>query len=276
MTRRMVLFGAAHCTVGFCSCIAVFQVRAASPDAERGGAFTAVSVKVFEHSVRGQFMKETTVFGLRGDGSFVHSRRKTALGAAATASPIKEATSRRVFDVAQGRETVVEDTTKSTTTAPIGSGTLASSRGLPFGPCPPTGEHIEFPEDPPGLSHLGYAVSRYIEMRPTGMSGLTLRRERSIAPALGCLPMIEEMTVTDPNGSVVTRTSLQVEAVIPGEPSASLFAVPEGYTERMPSEVLAEWAETEGRPCTDCALRTGQIWDEAHRQRQRNAVPSSE
>lgn len=276
MARRMALFGAALCAVGFCSYIAALPVKAASPDPETGGAFTAVSVKIFEHSVRGQLMKETSVFGLRGDGSFVHSRRKTALGATATASPITEATSRRVFDVAKGRETVVEDTTKSTTTAPIGSGAQGSPPGLPFGPCPPTGEHIELQEDPPGLSHLGYAVSRYVETRPTGMPGLTLRREGSFAPALGCLPMIEEMTVTDANGSVVTRTSLQVEAVIPGEPSASLFVVPDGYTERMPSEVLAEWAETEGRPCTDCVLRTGQIWDEAHRQRQRDALPGGE
>ena len=235
-----------------------------------------MSVKVIEHSERGQLMKETSVFGLRDDGSYVHSRRKTALGATATASPIQEATSRRVFDIANGRETVVEDATKSTTTAPIGSGAGASSRGLPFGPCPPTGEHLEFPEDPPGLSHLGYAVSRNVETRPTTMPGLTLRRERSFAPALRCLPMIDEMTIPDANGSVVTRTLLQVEAVIPGEPSASLFAVPDGYADRMPSEVLAEWAEIEGRSSPDRALRTGQIWDEAHRQGQWNELTGSE
>ena len=158
MTRRMVRFGAAVLAAACWSFVASLQVRAASPGPERGEAFTAVSVEVFEHSERGQFMKETSVFALRGDGSFVQSRRKTALGATATAHPIKEATSRRIFDIAKGHETVVETTTKSTTTTPLASRARANLLGMPFGPCPPTGKHIEFPEDPPGLSHLGYAV----------------------------------------------------------------------------------------------------------------------
>lgn len=66
------------------------------------------------------------------------------------------------------------------------------------------------------------------------------RIERWVAPELDCVAMKEIQTEIEPNGQEGSSNIIEVLSVQLGEPLSQLFEVPSGFTERSPSEMVAE------------------------------------
>lgn len=67
-----------------------------------------------------------------------------------------------------------------------------------------------------------------------------ITKELWVAPDLGCFPLRTEMTTRGKDGSTITTVREAVTLIV-GDPSASLFDVPEGLVERSPAEVAGEY-----------------------------------
>ena len=78
---------------------------------------------------------------------------------------------------------------------------------------------------------------RAIEMDLSKNYGGKLSRQGWYAPELGCLPVEETIARSDIQRRQVRRMIFAIR----GEPSPELFSIPEGFQERSPSEVLAEY-----------------------------------
>jgi hypothetical protein len=98
-------------------------------------------------------------------------------------------------------------------------------------------------------SLLGQAVFKRVNDSHAGRIGS--HSETWIAPALSCFPL--EATITFfRDGSRFGQRTMQTTSLVIGNPDAALFVVPNGYTERPPSAVFAEFAHRNGQPCTSC------------------------
>lgn len=90
------------------------------------------------------------------------------------------------------------------------------------------------------------------------------------SPELGCLELLAEGTLNIPNGPVF-RTTREVILLLTGEPSEDIFDIPHGYSERRPSEVLAERQRV--RPELGCrsaaCSESAALLDQAHEARRR-------
>jgi hypothetical protein len=88
--------------------------------------------------------------------------------------------------------------------------------------------------------------------------------EQWLAPGLNCLP-VRETFVDDTTGKVLGVREAQF--VIVGRPPDTLFAVPQNYKERSPSEVFAEHARRfPGRSAAPA--KTGDYLDQAYHSHQ--------
>lgn len=87
---------------------------------------------------------------------------------------------------------------------------------------------------------LGYETVRVVIPIPASPDQKTSMEEWQ-APSLDCFPLLSVTTFESP-----TDTGRNVRAatfVIPGEPAATLFAVPDSFVERSPAEAAAEYAK---------------------------------
>jgi hypothetical protein len=116
----------------------------------------------------------------------------------------------------------------------------------------------------------GYEVVRTTQQM-TLSNGRTVREESWVAPALGCLRLRQSVTVQNGSGTL-HRTEREVLFLVEGEPPASLFRVPAEYTERSPSEVMAEQRRrSAGAGCITAACQSGaEKLDEVYRSHQKN------
>jgi hypothetical protein len=105
----------------------------------------------------------------------------------------------------------------------------------------------------------GYRVMRVL--KPWRPDEPESKWERWFAPELGCFALKE--TITHSGGT--PSTTREVIFVLRGEPPSSLFEVPSNYTERSPSEVLAEFARRFGKRAPDFE-RTGEVLDRSYYQ----------
>jgi hypothetical protein len=133
---------------------------------------------------------------------------------------------RNIFDVS-GKQVIVAPSIKSMTTYYVAPPHVAHYIAH-FESCPPAAAG----PDAPRSSRLGYEVVE-ITTKTTNSRG-TQEVDRWVAPALNCFVLAE--TNTSPFGS---RNETEVINIFEGEPPDSWFTVPEGYTERSPSQVAA-------------------------------------
>jgi hypothetical protein len=106
------------------------------------------------------------------------------------------------------------------------------------------------PNPPPGVvapqtvrwdKVLGYDVKLLErDLLAPGPGGKKISVESWRAPALNCYPLREKLFLGDGNEKIVTHVR-EVISVMPGEPDATLFQIPAGWTERSPSQVYAEF-----------------------------------
>ena len=170
----------------------------------------------------------TETLGIRDDGSVSRADWKPATAGHPAYSTLL------ITDVASGKYTIVDPFTESRTTY-RSPGMAEHHRVKPASTCPGTaGEQI-----------LGFET--VVEDKTSSFPDrrLTIRYWR--APHLNCLPLREEdRTMLFKTGKqslqVLNATSITLD-----EPSASMFEVPSVYTERTPSEVMAESSRKLGR-----------------------------
>jgi len=132
---------------------------------------------------------------------------------------------RNIFDVS-GKQVIVNPATHSVTTYYVAPAHVAHYIAN-FESCSAISG-----SDTPQSSRLGYEVLE-ITTNKTNSRG-TEQDDRWVAPALNCFVLAE--TNTSPFGS---RNETEVINIFEGEAPGSWFTVPEGYTERSPSQVAA-------------------------------------
>lgn len=81
---------------------------------------------------------------------------------------------------------------------------------------------------------LGYDVVKFVKVLGDA------RVESWLAPALNCLELKYTVFRGVDRGQGMPATIVEAKSVVVGEPDATLFAVPSDYSERSPSQVIAE------------------------------------
>jgi hypothetical protein len=183
-------------------------------------------------------MVENLLHGERADGSFVDMR---------ISQNSKILNKRVLVDRSIRARVVIDPATQSITTYRIAdTQNLPRSSGLlPFraGGCEATlaGETQEM---------LGFRTVRRQEAQRIGNA--ELRTESWVAPALNCFPLKVE-TVLSRNGNISAKNVYEVVSLSRGKPDPQLFAVPQQYRERAPSEVFVLASGISGKQCLICS-----------------------
>lgn len=197
-------------------------------------------------------------FAARSDGSTVRLLYRRS---STSAKPV---VMRIVTDLSAGKRINIDPFSESTTTYPLSARQVASM-AVPPTPC--VGE--------PAGQILGYEVRSGVET----ISGhdklgpaLDETEETSwLAPALNCLALRTEASQFVA-GEVVGRRVESYTDVKLGEPDPGLFAIPENYVERPPSQAMAEGARRNpGDPALQCSsgcAATHSRFDEVYRRAQ--------
>jgi len=102
---------------------------------------------------------------------------------------------------------------------------------------------------------LGFRVFRTEEHIQAGPR--TYNVEKWVAPLLACLPLKTSYQVME-SRTLKGSTTDEIVALKTGDPDETLFAVPNGYTERPPLAVIAERLRLLGKPCPECMKSAGQ------------------
>ena len=97
---------------------------------------------------------------------------------------------------------------------------------------------------------LGYPTVLDHEQKILGSRQID--EDKWLAPSLNCLALKRSYKVFD-SGKLVGQTTEEVVSLSAGAPDPSLFEVPTNYTERSPSEAMAERARRLGQSCPTCA-----------------------
>lgn len=239
--RRLAILGVASVAViGISHRITTKVLRAQGSGAVPSYSAT-VAVKQFDPS--GRLVRTKTIIkGERRDGS-----RASALEVL-DSRPVG---TRSVLDPRSGRRIAVDPTTESVTTYMLSPAEVAGLSG------PVQCRPGEAGAGGTGVI-LGFPTIKQTHRVEAGFRSAV--QESWVAPALNCLPLRVVTDVVD-NGRPKAHIVEEAVSVTLGDPDPSLFAVPDGYTERSPSEVFAEKAKRAGRPCTTCALPTTQGLD---------------
>jgi len=156
---------------------------------------------------------------IRGDGSEARLYNRRAPDG-------KLHQSRVINDVAKGRMTTVDSATESITTRsfkPDGPVLHPSNCGAG-----PGAETMAI------LGHIAVKVS--LRQDPKSPLPLSASPELWEAPDLGCVTL-RFVVRTEPDRIALLR---EVTSVWLGDPDASVFAIPDGYTERSPAKVMQE------------------------------------
>jgi hypothetical protein len=209
-----------------CVCATVFygihKVAASEPVSFR--AFTAtVHETKFNHEGVARDQESHTV-AFRSDGSSASDRHHTL--------PNGEDTEVRVVtDVHGGRQVVVDYATESTSTYPVDSSyaTLLAKQADNCKVAPRSSETI-----------LGYDVVLVHAGNKYG-NGMSNVHDRWEAPALDCFALRTLDFATRSPGTPAPHNEAEVTNILLGEPDSSLFAIPQHFVERSPSQRHAEF-----------------------------------
>lgn len=222
-TRNLLLVGASFAAIafGFLSSSMVSSRQAS------GGwrPFTAFLVEQ-KLSAEGKLPTqdwpdvEYTTFARRSDGSSVTVfKRRNPNG--------DWVWSRRITDLAAGKELTVDPMTESVTTYPLPARNLESSRMKP--------QRCSQDSNPELGRMAGYDTEKVHRQIPAPEGS---EHDFWMAPSLDCFPLNQKTKFAD--GYVNDRHAI---FVLEGEPSPALFQVPGSYAERSPSQVFAEYAK---------------------------------
>ena len=188
--------------------------------------FTATKVIMSFSSQTGEYLTaRQQQYAIRSDGTQVVWMTKIdPLG--------QRKVSKTVFDVPLERKRSADELTESYVTTPMSG--IAHSLQHRAGVCagqPLASERI-----------FGYEVVRTEDefAIPTPAGG-RFRHVRYQAPSLNCYTMREEAYKSKGDGPLVRFEVKEVVSLLEGEPDPSLFELPEGYTERTPTEMLREF-----------------------------------
>ncbi len=234
-----------------CAATVLITIRVYSQPSSHA-EFTA-KVRVDHHRYPGgEYVKtEEVVKAYRQDGSSVQSRQLQAPDGRAVEQ-------RTVRDLGAGREVVADGLTDSLTTYPLKPAQAAAQREADTSCRSAGGERKTI---------LGFEAVLVTQDLP-GPPDSVRRLESWRAPILGCFSLQEAYLMGSPGGAALTVVNesrvLEVKA---GSPDPSLFAIPAGYTERSPSEVVQEYSrryEAFKKPsaCLECRSMSKQ--DEAY------------
>ena len=139
---------------------------------------------------------------------------------------------KKVTDVTAERHVVVEPLGESRVTYPLTAAAAVARAVKPSSSCggdaAPTGKV------------LGYDAVVAEKTQPLRGSE-EVKTKTWMAPGLDCFPLREEIYFFT-EGKMTQRTVESVVNVVPGEPEAWIFQIPESYVERTPSEAMAEAA----------------------------------
>lgn len=102
----------------------------------------------------------------------------------------------------------------------------------------------------------GFAVVKKLS-KEGGPDNKTAVTESWLAPELDCLVMKKTRELTDAHGTVIHREVAEVVQVEVGEPDPRLFALPDDFIERSPSEAyFAEAVRLGDKKCVKCQSST--------------------
>lgn len=188
-------------------------------------AFSATILETRFDSNHTERYREYQIVAVRSDGSRAHIyRRQTPDG--------RWVESRTILDLAAGKWYSIDPMTESVVTYPLSS-TTTNSQAQADKTCAglTTSESDQM---------YGYDVVRKLESRTKQDGTIASRTDQWLAPELDCFPLRITRSA-GAGGTPSPYTTREVLFITPGEPAPALFAIPSGYTERSPSQVLAEF-----------------------------------
>lgn len=233
MSRKnigLLLFGAASLVaVSFVSARRTSPVQASANANPRiaafTGAYTAISYKGAERTTV-TFIQNKGI-AVRSDGSSVDMFYRSGTGKTVT-------TMRIVTDLPNRQKVNVDPFSESITTYPLTASQVAHL-STPPSRCP--GEAAG--------TVLGYQVMKAVNKIPEPAAAKlafdTVETAKWTAPALNCL-ILKQETSQLKQGQVVGEQVIAYTDIREGEPNADLFAMPDTYVERAPSQAMAEGA----------------------------------
>lgn len=238
-TASLIAFLAALATIAV-----IVPVRSLRAQGERK-PFTLTEVTRYYAPDGKDTTTETTIFGVRSDGSWF--RDFTRQFDSADGKP-RTVNFRKFADFSRGLRVSLFPALQAVTTTP-------AERQAPPEPACAEGQ--------PDGTILGQPVR--LVTKVAHMDDRTVERKMWVAPDLGCHILRLQTAVTMSDGRSGGTNSMEVASISPGDPSPAYFLAPRGWTEKPPSEVTAEAAAlTNAPPCPNCDA-TGAMLDNAYR-----------
>lgn len=234
--KRVVFLALLSLTVGFGSFV-VARLIEVKAQTQSNAAFTAFEI-TREFAPNGDDVHdEYMTVAFKADGSSAIAYRRESPGHVWMDIRV-------VRDLSAGKAITVDPFTDSLITYPLSARSVVfyhnRSRALTF--LPMRTECTSAPANTPHSTILGYAV---VQLQRTmgfpGAPGTQVQDEAWEAPELGCFPLEETHTLTNPDGLTHKFVRLAL-SVVPGSPSPALFEIPSNYAERPPSQVFAAFA----------------------------------
>jgi hypothetical protein len=172
------------------------------------------------------FRSENQLYAFRADGSQVRILQK----------PDPESNIHNVawiVDTSDEKSISIHPSTQSRTTLRLSKGQIDQQFRRPDNSCSVLASKER-------KNILGYETVRVVIPIPA-RPGKKTSMEEWQAPALDCFPLLSITTFESPTDT--GRNVRTATFVVPGEPAATLFAVPDNYVERSPAEAAAEYAK---------------------------------
>ena len=218
--------------------------------AVQGQAWTGErEVRVFDVQTSAIRHKTQESVFVRGDGSVAVHR--------ALASPAGHPQFiRQIIDLSTKKRVVADDATQSTTTYALVAGETTE----------PLAQSLGCGESTPSGNLLNFSVN-YRRVELPGPNGMRFRRETWSAPSLGCVALRSRSWLKSSSGAWVLTTEMEYRRVTVEPPSPVAFAVPQGYTERTPGEVLALVRQRKNGAavkCPECEEETARKLNEVY------------
>lgn len=237
--RTYLVLAAVGASVGGISTLAskvLAQSRASQP-------FTAAQLVLVEDGNGKVIIRQTGVFAQTESGVTVETKDFVNN---------QKAGSKVIVDPGAKRRFVIDALTDSITTYALSAAELARISDAATA-CEHSAER--------DIVH-GIEVFRQETSRRAGNKSTKI--ESWVAPSLGCHPL-RRVGITVEDGLVRSKTTLETTGLSLGTPAAELFRIPAGLQERTPSQVFEELSRRQGRECSECEIKSGEVLDRAQR-----------
>lgn len=240
----------------------IYTIRAAT--AERA-AFTATLLTKSVDPTGVEQTQESTQFAVRSNGTSATHTTRYIRNQAGHQDEVRLGT---IVDVAGRKIVGIDHFTRSLSTSPITQELLRRYTLKPEQSCAEgtsgLGTLVESGEEG---TILGQLVRKTVTLRTDEHTKRVIRHEHWRAPALDCFVMRMIATSTDASGKQA-RVTTETVSVVMGEPEDTGFGIPQGYSERQPSEIFAEAARLRGEPgCKACEKPSTRLLDDAYQRR---------